>query len=129
MISRVRTVEVNVTDQDLAKTFYVDTLGFELRADEPMGPPGSPRWIEVAPAGAETALVLFTPPGREDRIGTLTGYVLACDDLDTTYAQLRDAGVTFTQDPVDQPWGRWAEFHDPDGNGFGLVQRGGERYQ
>jgi predicted enzyme related to lactoylglutathione lyase len=124
MISRVRTVGVFVSDQDRARDFYVTQLGFEVRSDEPMGPPGSPRWLEIAPAGAETALVLFTPPGSEDRIGMFTGYVLACDDLRATHRELTAAGVRFTEEPTEQPWGLWAQFQDPDNNTFELVQRG-----
>src|SRR5215218_11318660 len=59
MITRVSSVGVRVGDQDRAVDFYVTTLGFEKRRDEPMGHDG--RWVEVAPAGAETALVPFTP--------------------------------------------------------------------
>ena len=103
--------------------FYATKLGFEVRTDEPMGPPGSPRWIEVAPPGAETALVLFTPPGAESQIGTFTGYVLACADVAETHRELTAAGVVFTEDPTEQPWGWWAQFQDPDANTFGLVQR------
>ncbi len=124
MIRRVRTVGVFVSDQDRARDFYVQQLGFQVRTDEPMGPPGSPRWLEVAPAGAETALVLFTPPGSEDRIGTFTGCVLAGDDLAATHRKLTAAGVRFTDEPNEQPWGLWAQFEDPDHNTFGLVQRG-----
>jgi hypothetical protein len=36
-----------------AVEFSTTKLGFEFRSDEPMGPPGSPRWIEVAPPRAE----------------------------------------------------------------------------
>jgi catechol 2,3-dioxygenase-like lactoylglutathione lyase family enzyme len=43
MISRVRTVGVFARDADRARDFYANQLGFEVRADEPMGPPGSPR--------------------------------------------------------------------------------------
>ena len=48
-ITGVRTVGIPVTDQDRALAFYVDTLGFEVRLDLPLGR-GS-RWIEVAPPG------------------------------------------------------------------------------
>ena len=44
------TVIVPVSDQDRAIEFYVETLGFEKRADIPFG--GGERWVEVAPAGA-----------------------------------------------------------------------------
>ncbi len=64
MITHIETVAVYVSDQERAVRFYVDQLGFELRKDATMGTAvGGPRWIEVAPAGARTVLVLFTPPG------------------------------------------------------------------
>ena len=59
------TVGVYVSDQDRALDFCATKLGFEKRLDEPMGPEA--RWIEVTATGAETRLVLFTPPG----IGTV----------------------------------------------------------
>ena len=66
MIQRAKTVGVCVSDQDRALDFYTDILGFEKRADEPVGP--ETQWIEVAPAGAGTRLVL--EPGLEARNGT-----------------------------------------------------------
>ena len=120
MITKARTVGVYVSDQDRALDFYVDKLGFEKRTDEPMGPEA--RWIEVAPAGAETVLVLFTSPGQEDRIGTFSNVVFECDDIEATYRELRGRGVEFTEEPSEQPWGMWAQFKDVDGNEFGLIQ-------
>jgi hypothetical protein len=51
VIKNVQVVSVPVGDQEPAKTFYVGTLGFELRADSSWGrvcagwrwPPGAPR--------------------------------------------------------------------------------------
>ena len=111
MITRVSSVGVQAGDLDQAVAFYVDKLGFEKRRDEPMGPDA--RWIEVAPAGAETVVVPFTP-----------GLVFACDDIQATYQELRGRGVEFTEGPSEQPWGRWAQFRDPDGNEHGLIERG-----
>ncbi|PSL06840.1 catechol 2,3-dioxygenase-like lactoylglutathione lyase family enzyme [Haloactinopolyspora alba] len=114
-ITRVRTLNVPVSDQDKAKTFYVDTLGFDVLADNDMGPT---RWLEVAPPGAETSLVLGShatmPPGSQK------GVVLTTSDVDGDCARLRAAGVEL-EGPDDMPWGRQATFHDPDGNGFVLV--------
>lgn len=120
MITGADTVGIFVSDQDRALEFYTDKLGLEKRADEPMG--DGPRWIEVAPRGAETRLVLFTPPGFEDRIGTFSNVVLKCDDIHATHEELRGRGVEFTQGPSQQPWGMWAQFKDVDGNEFGLIQ-------
>lgn len=120
MIPQACTVGIYVSDQDRALEFYTDKLGLEKRADEPMG--GGPRWIEVAPTGAETRLVLFTPPGFEDRIGSFSNVVLACDDIHATYDELSGRGVEFTEEPSQQPWGMWAQFKDADGNEFGLIE-------
>ena len=96
-------------------------LGLREAPGRAYGP--NARWIEVAPAGAETVLVPFTPPGLEDRLGTFSGVVFECDDIRTTYEELRDRGVEFTEEPTLQSWGGiQAQFKDQDGNGFVLVQ-------
>lgn len=121
MITNVRTVTVPVRDQAAALAFYSEKLGFEIRADQPMG--ADARWIEVAPPGGRTALVLYTPPGMAERIGTFTGVVLACDDAERTYTELSARGVAFTARPTAQPWGGiMGQLEDQDGNGFVLVQ-------
>jgi predicted enzyme related to lactoylglutathione lyase len=122
VITRASTVGIYVSDQDRALDFYIRKLGFEKLADDPIG--GGARWIEVAPQGAETHLVLFTPPGQEDRIGTFSNVVLSCEDIEDTYEELKSRGVEFTEEPSEQPWGMWAQFRDQDGNEFGLIERG-----
>jgi catechol 2,3-dioxygenase-like lactoylglutathione lyase family enzyme len=37
-VTHAKVVSVPVSDQDHARDFYVDVLGFELVADTPMGP-------------------------------------------------------------------------------------------
>lgn len=121
MITSVGTIGINVRDQQQALEFYTQKLGFQLIRDNPMDPgTDSPRWIEVAPAGAQTHLVLFTPPGHEDRIGTFSGYVFHCDDIRTTVTELHGRGVEFAEDLKQEPWGWWASFKDLDVNTFGL---------
>jgi len=46
------------------------------------------------------------------------------EDLQQTYRELRARGVEFPQPPVEQPFGWWSLFEDPDGNRFALVPRG-----
>ena len=124
MITNVAVVGVFVSDQDRALDFYVTKFGFEKRADEPMG--DGQRWLEVAPPGATTRVVL-SPATEEwgaDRLGQFAGIVLEPDDIDATYEELSARGVEFTEPPTDQPWGgRQALFKDQDGNTFVLVQR------
>lgn len=123
MITHIDTVAVYVSDQERALSFYVDQLGFELRKDATMGADADgPRWIEVAPPGGQTVLVLFTPPGMEDRIGASSGLVFLCDAIHATVAELQDRGIEFAQEPMMLPFGWWASFDDPDGNQLGLSQ-------
>jgi len=117
--TRLRIVSVPVSDQERAKQFYVETLGFELRSDSPMGP--EQRWVEVAPPGSTTALTLVTW-FESMPAGSLQGLVLECDDIQATYDELGSRGVQF-HGPIEQQfWGTFATFSDPDGNGWVLSQ-------
>lgn len=112
-IKDVRVVSVPVSDQERARRFYVETLGFELVRDDDSVP--GLRWIEVAPPGAGTALTLVDwfesmPPG------SLQGLVLVCEDLEGTYDRLIADGVDVDRELEDQPWGKEAVIRDPDGN-------------
>jgi lactoylglutathione lyase len=119
MINRVKLMGVCIKDQNKALDFFTKKLGFEVRANEPMGPDA--RWIEVAPPGGDTTLALWTPPGFEQRVGTFSQIVFKCEDVQATYEELRKKGVEFTQEPKDQPGGMMAQFVDPDGNTFVLA--------
>jgi catechol 2,3-dioxygenase-like lactoylglutathione lyase family enzyme len=59
MIDTIATVCLFVQDQDKARAFYTEVLGFELRNDSPMAPGTPNRWLAVAPKGAQTELVLY----------------------------------------------------------------------
>lgn len=136
MIKRVGLVGVWISDHDTALKFYVGKLGFEKVADT--GPDSDYRWVEVAPIGAETGITLAKPyPGMEhafgrtpeDLIGTST-LIFDTDDISTTYRELSEKGVVFTEEPTMQPWGKLqAQFVDPDGNSFVLVERSALRSQ
>ena len=94
MLTAVRSVGVYAGDQERSKRFFTETLGFELIQDTPMGEgPGVPRWIEVAPPDRNLILVLFTPEGDQDRIGTFSNVLFECDDIQTTHKQLAARGV------------------------------------
>jgi uncharacterized glyoxalase superfamily protein PhnB len=52
--------------------------------------------------------------------GSVQGLVLAVDDIDATFAELAARGVGFNGGIDDTPYGRFASFADPDGNGWVL---------
>jgi catechol 2,3-dioxygenase-like lactoylglutathione lyase family enzyme len=118
-IEDVRVVSVPVSDQERARVFYVEKLGFKLLRDDDSVP--GIHWLQVAPPGANTSLTLVTwfesmPPG------SLQGLVLVCDDLDRTYERLVADGVEVDRALAEQPWGREAVIRDPDGNRLVLQQ-------
>ena len=97
-ITRIQLFSLPVADQDRAKAFYVDKLGFELVADTAMGP--DQRWVQVRPAGCDTSITLVTwfdtmPPGSAQ------GTVVESDDLDADVATIRSRGVARSGDPVE----------------------------
>jgi predicted enzyme related to lactoylglutathione lyase len=118
MITQVKFVGIPTRDQDRALKFYTEKLGFEVSTDQNFD--GKQRWIELRIANAATRVVLFTPEGHEDRIGTFFNGSFTCDDVGATYRQLSARGVEFTSPPEKQPWGEYATFKDPDGNQFVL---------
>jgi predicted enzyme related to lactoylglutathione lyase len=115
-IKGIKLITVPVADQDRAKEFWVNLLGFEVVQDMVMGPM---RWLEVVAKGAVTTVALV--PGLPGMVpGGLRGVQLATEDLDGDCEGLRAAGVS-VDGPNQRPWGRDAMFSDPDGNGFMLM--------
>jgi predicted enzyme related to lactoylglutathione lyase len=120
MIKQIKFVSIPVTDQNRALDFYTDKLGFTIITDQPFD--GKQRWLELRIPKAETRVVLFTPPGQEQRVGSFMNLSFACDDLDATYQELCGRGVEFEGAPEKQPWGSFAKFKDSEGNLFVLSQ-------
>jgi catechol 2,3-dioxygenase-like lactoylglutathione lyase family enzyme len=121
-LSKIGTVCIPVSDQDRMIEFYVETLGFEKRADVPFG--DHFRWVEVAPAGGDTTIALAPPPEGTPSGGMQTGITLQTDDIDAVHADLKARGVDVDEevsrmgDPV--PPLLW--FRDPEANVLMIVE-------
>jgi lactoylglutathione lyase len=118
-IADVRTIGINVADQDAAIDFYVDRLGFEKRLDAPIS--DTMRWVEVAPPGAATSLALNAGEDPSS-LGVDTGIRFTVPDAESERAAMRDRGVTVGEllrwEGVPQMY----SFDDPDGNRFYIVE-------
>lgn len=115
-ITQIMLLSLPVSDQDRARDFYVDTLGFELVRDDTTP---QMRWVQVAPKGSATGITLVTWfPTMQP--GSTKGLVMATPDVDADAERLRRAGVEVSE-PADEPWGRYVTFDDPDGNGIVLC--------
>ncbi|PKO12735.1 MAG: glyoxalase [Chloroflexi bacterium HGW-Chloroflexi-10] len=120
MIEYVSTVSVFVSDQDRAKAFYTNVLGFELRRDAPLYPGSTARWVAVAPKGAITEVILYLPDENWEHYRQVVGQSQALTfnvtDMEKLHADLKAKGVTFVQEPELQPWGKYAIIQDSEGN-------------
>jgi catechol 2,3-dioxygenase-like lactoylglutathione lyase family enzyme len=133
MITNVSLATVWVTDQDEAKAFYIDKLGFVEATDVSMG--DGYRWLTVAhPDHPELELTLMRPgPPLDDEgaahvrrmldKGTMHAVGLATDDCRKTFEELSAKGVEFVQEPSDRPYGVEAILRDSSGNWLVLVER------
>jgi lactoylglutathione lyase len=119
MIRHVSTVAVYVADQDEALRFWTEQVGFELRAERAMG---GARWLEVAPPGAASALVLYPKAMMPDWETRRPSVVFEVDDIEGTCSRLAANGVSFEKQLTEMPWGKFASFVDTEGNEFGLRE-------
>jgi catechol 2,3-dioxygenase-like lactoylglutathione lyase family enzyme len=136
MISSLGTTQIYVLDQDQALDFYVGKLGMEVREDVDLG---FMRWLTVnVPGDAGRGLLLEVPGppamGEETAAqvrellskGATGGHLFfRCDDAHKTYAQLKEAGVELTEEPVEQPYGIDFGLRDPFGNHIRIAQMKG----
>ena len=116
---QVLSVSVPVSDQERAKKFYVDTLGFELLVDNSWRE--GMRWIEVAPEGSVTSLMLVS--WLDHLLPSLYRViVVTADDIQPIYGELVAKGVSFDLPPTELSNGKQAMFRDPDGNALVLLE-------
>ena len=116
MITELHTVALYVTDQDRAKDFYVETLGFELHADQP----------GLGGIGAQTSFMLADAAGwhRQDRVGRSADVTLRCDDVRALHRELAAQQVPVTE-PQTQRFGTFIDVTDPDGHQLRIVDSSG----
>jgi len=120
-VAQVATVMVPVSDQDAAIEFYVEKLGMETRADVPFG--DGNRWVEVAPAGAETTIALVQPREGE-AVGIETRVALKTTEVEADHATLQARGVDVDAEVMRMggPVPPMFFFRDRDGNQLLIVE-------
>jgi catechol 2,3-dioxygenase-like lactoylglutathione lyase family enzyme len=128
MTIRLHVTSVFVDDQGEALRFYTEVLGFELRADEPIG--DGDRWLTVGSPGQDVELLL--EPSGHPAVGPyrdalaadgIPSASFAVDDLHAEYERLRAQGVTFTQRPTAMGPVTTAVLDDSCGNLIQLIAR------
>lgn len=114
---RIALVSLPVADQDRARDFYRDKLGFKVLVDRPLAP--GHKWLTLgAPGGGPSvALVKWFDSMPA---GSTQGIVVECAELDAEHARLRSAAVAI-DDIQSGPTGRYANLRDSEGNGLILM--------
>ena len=118
MIKQIATVGIYVDDQKKALEFWRDKVGFELRNNIDMD--NGMTWMEVAPRGAESCLVLYPKELMSNFAELKPSIVFVCQDIEKFCAELKGKGVAFSQELSMMRWGKFASFKDDDANEFGL---------
>lgn len=132
MITNISLITLWVSDQDAAREFYTEKLGFEPKSDIMLGE--GFRWVSIQhPAQPELEVTLMVPgPPLDGEMseairrslakGTMSGFGLSTDDCQKTYDELTAQGVESTQPPSERPYGVEAVLRDNSGNWFVLVE-------
>ena len=77
-------------------------------------------WLEVAPRGAASGLVLYPKQMMTNWSEYKPSIVFLCDDIDRVYSDLQKNQVVIAKELKEMPWGKFASFLDLDGNEFGI---------
>ena len=135
MITKFSHVCLYVIDQDKAKDFYVNTLGFKLNTDVTMD--NGFRWLSVnPPEQPDLQVTLLSPLNglmfQDEEVikafkvllekGALGAGVMNTPDCIATYEELKSKGVQFTAQPKEQFYGIEAIITDGCGNWFSMTQ-------
>ena len=103
---------LRVRNQEDALIFYIQKLGFEKRADSPMGP--NQRWVTVASRDDPVVELVFQPSDwfegeertrHEALIGKDPTIVFQVDDCRVSYEKISGLGVKFSTSPTVRPSG------------------------
>jgi catechol 2,3-dioxygenase-like lactoylglutathione lyase family enzyme len=132
MTEGVSVAGIYVRDQEEARLFYVEKLGFRVHTDARNG---DYRWLTVQhPAQPSFQLGLFAagPPTMDEATaaavreivakGAMPPLVLVVEDCRAAYDAMRARGVEFIQEPVERYGNVDAGFRDPSGNGWKMVE-------
>jgi catechol 2,3-dioxygenase-like lactoylglutathione lyase family enzyme len=134
MVQKLSHVTLFVANQDQAKDFYVNKLGFEVRTDHTMD--NGFRWLTVgAKSQPDVEIVLMEPqsgPMLDEEAtqavrlllkkGVLGAGVFQVDDCRKTYEELKQKGVQFAGAPEERFYGVEAIMKDGLGNWFSMTQ-------
>lgn len=119
MINKIGKITVYVNDQEEAKDFWVNKMGFVLKVEQAMGPDAF--WIEVGPSKDEfTTLVLYSKSAMEKHKPSAVSHpsvIFSTNEIDISYEKMKQNGVQ-VEEMLRMPFGTMFSFKDQDGNDY-----------
>ena len=116
-----------VNDYDEALEFYTGKLGFIKKSDNQFGKGN--RWLTVAPPDQTDLEIIFVKADTTEKqaiVGKQASdhvfLTLQTDDCQRDFKMMKEIGVRFLGEPVEQFYGTEVVFEDLYGNRFDLIQ-------
>ena len=125
---RIHLSSIFVDDQDKALRFYTEVLGFQKKADVPVG---DARWLTVVSPADPNGTELVLEPDSHPAVAPFKAALVAdgipmtsfgVDDVRAEFERLRKSGVRFTQDPLEMGPVTTAVLDDTCGNLIQIAQ-------
>ncbi len=125
---KIIVTSIFVEDQDKALKYYTETLGFLLKENIPMG---EYSWLTVISPDQENGIELVLEPNVHPAAKVyqkslfedgIPATMFAVDNIQEEYNRLKEKGVQFTMEPVEEDGFKMTVFDDSCGNLIQIVQ-------
>lgn len=120
MINKIGKITIYVNNQEEAKEFFTEKLGFVTAFEKEMAP--GMKWIEVSPSKEEfTTFVLYDKNMMMKQNPNMSvnhpSIILSTQDIKTTYEEFKEKDVKVGELQI-MPYGKMFSFLDMDGNNY-----------
>ena len=124
MINKIGKITLYVNNQEEAKSFWIEKLGFVVKFEQSMGP--NVKWIEVGPSEEEfTTFVLYDKNlmiAQNPKANvTHPSILLSTKDIESAYSEMKEKNIKVGE-LMNMPYGKMFSFKDQDGNEYLLRE-------
>lgn len=123
MINKIFKITIYVNNQEEAKKFWVDKMGFEVILEENMM--GENKWLEVSPKDDDsTTFILYDKNFMKSQNPSINvghpSVMLYTNDIEKSHSDMKSIGIV-VEEIMSYPYGKMYKFFDNDGNGYLLY--------